>query len=80
MIRAKHVQLCDLEPGRRARIVRVEGERGFRRRLLELGLMPGTEVALLRRGGLGGLVDVRARSSRLSVRAKEARGLWVEPL
>lgn len=73
------IRLSELRPGLRGRIVRLDGQRTFCRRLMEMGLLPGTEVAILRRGGLSGLIDLEARHSRLSVRESEARELWVLP-
>ena len=73
------IRLSDLRPGLSGRIVRIEGERTFRRRLMEMGLLPGTEVSILRSGRAGGLIDIEARRSRLCVRASEARELWVNP-
>ena len=73
------IRLSELGPGGRGRLAQVGGPRGFRRRLMEMGLLPGTEVCLLRCGGLSGLVHLEARESRLSVRESEARELWVLP-
>ena len=45
--------LDSLQPGARARLVSIGGERGFRRRMLELGLLPGTEIRVVRRADVG---------------------------
>lgn len=73
------IRLSDLRPGLSGRIVRIEGQRAYRRRLMEMGLLPGTEVSILRSGRIGGLIDLQARRSRLCVRESEARELWVQP-
>lgn len=70
--------LDTLQPGDRARLASVGGGRGFRRRLLEMGLLPGTEVWLVRRAELGGLVELVVRGAHLSLRRKEAREVVVE--
>ncbi|MDD4323239.1 MAG: ferrous iron transport protein A, partial [Eubacteriales bacterium] len=36
--------LADLRPGQQARIVEVKGEGALRRRLLDMGLTPGTSL------------------------------------
>ena len=69
--------LQDLRPGESATLIEVHGQRSFRRRLLELGLMPGTEVRLLRHSRVHHLVEVEARGSRLSLRTSEAARLMV---
>lgn len=50
----------------------VGGERPFRRRLLEMGLVPGTEVALVNVAPLGDPLEIELRSGRLSIRRHEA--------
>jgi ferrous iron transport protein A len=64
--------------GRQARLTAVGGERSFRRRLMELGLLPGTAVRVIRRVPLGGLVELEVRRGRLTVRCDEADQLFVE--
>ena len=58
----------------------VEGERSFRRRLLELGLVPGTEIEVVRRAPLGDPIELVVRGSHFSIRRQEARRILVEAL
>jgi len=67
-----------LSPGAHARLISIGGERAFRCRLMELGLLPGTLVRLVRRVDVGGVLEVEVRGCRLSVRHGEARQLKVE--
>jgi Fe2+ transport system protein FeoA len=67
-----------LTPGSRARLVSIGGERAFRCRLMELGLLPGTLVRLIRRVDVGGVLELEVRGCRLSVRHGEARSVTVE--
>lgn len=69
-----------LQPGQGARLLCLEGERLFRRRLMELGLLPGTVVRLVRKAPLGGVLELEARGSLISVRISDATLLTVEPL
>lgn len=71
--------LDTLVAGASARLVSVGGDRSFRRRLMELGLLPGTAVRLVRRARIGGVLEIEVRGCRLSVRSAEARQLLVEP-
>jgi Fe2+ transport system protein FeoA len=57
----------------------VGGERSFRRRLMELGLVPGTEVRVLKVAPLGDPLELRVRGGTLSIRADEARTVGVAP-
>lgn len=69
--------LDSLKAGERARLVRVAGERSFRVRLLEMGLLPGTDVRMVRRADVGGVLELEVRGSRLTLRRGEARGIEV---
>ncbi len=66
-----------LPPGSSARLVAIGGERAFRCRLMEMGLLPGTSVRLVRRADVGGVLELEVRGGRLSVRHGEARELLV---
>lgn len=71
--------LARLSVGERVRIVSVGGERGFRRRLLELGFLPDVEIALVGVAPLGDPLDVRLRGCRYSLRRAEAEAIVVTP-
>jgi Fe2+ transport system protein FeoA len=70
--------LSELPVGKRAVVRAVHGERGFRRRLLELGLVPGTELCVQRVAPLGDPLAIVLRGSTLSLRRAEACGVEVE--
>lgn len=53
------------------------GGRSFRRRLLELGLVPGTVVQVRSVAPLGDPLELRVRGCRLSIRRAEAAGITV---
>jgi len=56
-------------------VERVGGERAFRRRLMELGLVPGTKVEMVGVAPLGDPIELLVRGCSLSIRRGEA--LWV---
>ena len=56
----------------------VNGVRAVRRRLLELGLVPGTQVTVIGVSPLGDPLELEVRGSRLSIRKKEALAIEVE--
>jgi Fe2+ transport system protein FeoA len=70
--------LLQLPPGTSGRLVAVDGEPSFRRRLMELGLLPGTPVRLVRRVNVHRLVELEVRGCRVSLRCAEAARLSVE--
>jgi len=69
--------LASLARGHVATITRVDGERLFRRRLLEIGLTPGTPVRVLSIAPLGDPIEIELRNSRLSIRRHEANRVEV---
>ncbi len=71
--------LHSIPPGSRARLVQIGGERSFRRRLMELGFLPGTSVRLVRRVDVGSLVELEVRGCHVSLRLSEAEHLLVDP-
>jgi ferrous iron transport protein A len=70
--------LSELLPGQSGHVRSLACEASVRRRLLELGLLPGTEVEVVRRAPLGDPLELRLRGYRLSLRAEEARAIAVE--
>jgi Fe2+ transport system protein FeoA len=69
--------LSALRPGDRATIGRVNGHGPVRRRLMELGLTPGTPVTLVRLAPLRDPMEIRVRGYQLCVRRSEADSVLV---
>jgi ferrous iron transport protein A len=59
-------------------VTAIGGGRPVRRRLLELGLVPGTPVRVVGVSPLGDPLELEVRGSRLSIRKKEALTIEVE--
>jgi Fe2+ transport system protein FeoA len=72
------VTLGDAQISNVVSIQRVGGERSFRRRLMELGLVPGTQVTLVAVAPLGDPLKLRVRGCDLSIRRREAQAIEVE--
>jgi ferrous iron transport protein A len=64
-------------PDESGTILRLEGEPVAVRRLMELGLVPGTRITLVRRAPLGDPIEFSVRDVRLSLRRSEAAGIHV---
>jgi Fe2+ transport system protein FeoA len=69
--------LDGLSPGEEGRIAHIDAEPGIKRRLMELGLVPGTVVAMVRAAPLGDPIEVAVRGTHLSLRRSEARHIHV---
>lgn len=70
--------LSGMTPGQTGRIVTVQGEPQLALRILELGLVCGTPVRLLRSAPLGGPIEVEVDGFFLSLRRNEADAISVE--
>jgi Fe2+ transport system protein FeoA len=64
--------LATLELGDVATIEHVGGERAFRRRIMELGLVPGTRFELVAVAPLGDPLEFLVRGASLSIRRADA--------
>jgi len=74
------VTLAAIPPGARAVVRTIESEPDFRHRLLELGLVPGTVVSVLRRAPLGDPLELLVRGSHFSIRRSEAEHVQVDAI
>lgn len=72
------MNLAELPLGAVAIVLRVGGGGSFRRRLMELGILPGTRVELLRVAPLGDPLELLVRGSSVSIRRAEALTVEVE--
>ena len=72
--------LATLPLRRPATILSVGGERAFRRRLLELGFLPGVQVTVLGIAPMGDPMDLEVRGCRFSVRRSAADVIQVNPV
>ncbi len=63
---------------RSARILSIGGDRAFRRRLLELGFLPGVEVTVVGVAPMGDPLELEVRGCRYSLRRAEAEAILVD--
>jgi Fe2+ transport system protein FeoA len=69
--------LSSLTPGDRAVVARIDIPPDQRGRLLEMGLLPGTSIELVRFAPLGDPVEIKLRNYHLSLRKLEADKIFV---
>ena len=69
--------LRDVPVGASAEVLSVNCDRRLTRRLLEMGLLPGTRVRVVRVAPLGDPIELRLRDYALSVRRSEAARIAV---
>jgi len=71
------VSLDALEAGRHARVTAVRGSGAVARRLMEMGVVPGAPVRVIKAAPLGDPLEVRVRNYHLALRRSEAQTVSV---
>ena len=70
--------LKDLEIGKSGVVLTVGGEKGLRRRLLEMGITPRTSVTVKKAAPMGDPIELLLRGYVLSLRLEDAEKITVE--
>ncbi len=76
---AQPCSIDGVDPGLDVSLIRIGGEQGFRRRLMEMGFVPGTHIQVRHRSNSGDLLTLEVRGSCISIRQNEAQHLFVQP-
>ena len=74
------LSLADLAVGTAGRISSVELDGLLRRRILDLGMVPGTQVECIRKGPVGDPIAFRVRNTTIALRSDDANLIKVYPL
>lgn len=69
--------LRDLSPGKTGVVIRLEAVGLTRRRLLDLGLVPGTKVEAIRKSPLGDPIAYGIRGAVIALRKEESSQIYV---
>ena len=69
--------LDELPSGLAARVVNVQGSSAIARRLMEMGIVPGAQIKVVRTAPLGDPIQVCLRDYHLALRRAEARAITV---
>lgn len=71
------LSLAQLPIGAQARVLAVTGTGAIARRLMEMGVVPGAPVRMIKAAPLGDPLEVRVRGYHLAVRREEAQTILV---
>ena len=66
------MKLNELKPGQSARIETVGGEGALRQHFLDMGVIPGTEVTLIKLAPMGDPMELRIHGYELTLRVADA--------
>ena len=72
--------LKEMKVGQSAVITAVGGQGGLRLRFLDMGLIPRTEVTLIKTAPMGDPIEIRLRGYELTLRLDEAQWIEVKPV
>jgi Fe2+ transport system protein FeoA len=70
-------RLTDVAEGGDARVVAVNGEGRITRRLMEMGVIPGVTLRVVKSAPFGDPIEVRIRGYSLAMRRSEAEAVEV---
>lgn len=76
----KMVSLSQITEGTSCRIANLNLSGLMRRRILDLGIIPGTTVACIRRGPSGDPTAYTVRGTTIALRQEDANGIHVYPI
>jgi ferrous iron transport protein A len=64
--------LADLPQGAGAKVISVKGNGAVSRRLMEMGIVPGVSVRVIKSAPFGDPIEIRVRGYNLAMRKSEA--------
>ena len=70
--------LDQLTPGQKAVVKKVGGQGAIRRRLMDMGVVRGVEIELVKAAPLGDPMEYRLRGYHLSLRKAEAQFIEID--
>lgn len=70
--------LKEMKPGEIAVVKKVHGEGGLRRRILDMGIIRGSQLEMVKKAPLGDPIEVKIKGYDLSLRQTEAALVEVE--
>jgi ferrous iron transport protein A len=72
--------LDQINSGKRAKIIQIKGKGSARRRILDMGMIPGAELEVIKRAPLGDPIEFKIKGYNLTLRKNEAENIIVQPL
>lgn len=72
--------LSQIKPGSKVIVEKLTGSGALRRRMLDMGIVPGAELEVVRRAPLGGPLQLKLRGYYLAMRREECAQIQVTPL
>lgn len=61
-------------------IIKVNGEKAIKRRLMDMGMIPGTKVFVRKYAPLGDPIEIMVRGTEITLRKMDALNILTEPV
>ncbi len=74
------MRLNELAIGKTARIERVEGEGALRQHILDMGVIPGVEVSVIKLAPMGDPMELQIHGYELTLRLADAENIIITPI
>ncbi len=75
--RDKIMTLANLEIGAVAKVKNVTGNSAVSRRLMEMGIIPGVSIKIIKTAPFGDPIEIRVRGYNLAMRRNEAEAIEI---
>ena len=70
--------LSELKPKESGKVKKIQGQGMLNKRRLDMGIVKGTDVVVIKVAPLGDPIDIKVKGYHLSLRKKEAAQILVE--
>ncbi|WP_102399669.1 FeoA family protein [Haloimpatiens massiliensis] len=70
--------LDELSIGEQGSVVRISKESSVKRRLMDMGILPGTKLTVEGKAPMGDPIEIKLRGYKLTLRKSEASDILVE--
>lgn len=70
--------LADLEIGAVTKVTNVSGKNAISKRLMEMGIVPGVSIRVIKSAPFGDPIEIRVKGYNLAIRRNEAEAIEVE--
>ena len=74
------ITLAQVEPDTNVKVIHVKGKGSARRRILDMGIVPGAEVKVIRKAPMGDPIEFEVKGYKLSMRKAEAELVVIDIL
>lgn len=72
------LKLNEFKPGMKGIVISITGDKKIRRRLLDMGVTPQTNIVMVKAAPLGDPIEVNLRGYELTLRKSEAMNIVME--